>query len=61
MMGMMEGGARMPRHMMKIMFAIVDAEGWLQRIFLLRCSGEKGRIAHREALSHRRKDGAAQY
>ena len=26
MMGMMGGGARMPRHMMKIMFAIVDAE-----------------------------------
>ena len=26
MMGMMDGGARMPRHMMKIMFAIVDAE-----------------------------------
>ena len=27
MMGMMGGGARMPRHMMKIMFAIVDADG----------------------------------
>jgi Ca2+-binding EF-hand superfamily protein len=27
MMGMMDGGARMPRHMMKIMFAIVDADG----------------------------------
>ena len=26
MMGMMDGGARMPRHMMKIMFAIVDAD-----------------------------------
>jgi len=25
--GMMEGGARMPRHMMKIMFAIMDADG----------------------------------
>jgi hypothetical protein len=27
MMGMMDGGARMPRHMMKIMFAILDADG----------------------------------
>jgi len=27
MMGMMEGGATMPRHMMKIMFAIMDADG----------------------------------
>jgi Ca2+-binding EF-hand superfamily protein len=27
MMGMMDGGARMPRHMMKIMFAIIDADG----------------------------------
>jgi hypothetical protein len=27
MMGMMDGGTRMPRHMMKIMFAIIDADG----------------------------------
>jgi hypothetical protein len=27
MMGMMAGGATMPRHMMKIMFAIMDADG----------------------------------
>jgi Ca2+-binding EF-hand superfamily protein len=27
MMGMMDGGATMPRHMMKIMFAIMDADG----------------------------------
>jgi Ca2+-binding EF-hand superfamily protein len=27
MMGMMDGGATMPGHMMKIMFAIMDADG----------------------------------
>jgi Ca2+-binding EF-hand superfamily protein len=27
MMGMTGGGATMPRHMMKIMFAIMDADG----------------------------------